>query len=112
LQERFFPTLSFAWAGVFYHHGASPQDPADFSKKKTISFWAKGDGRTYSIAVQTQTNSGSVPTIQAYVAGPEWKQYLFPISSFDNGHDVTGVAFARTQEAGKFEFEIDEVEIN
>jgi hypothetical protein len=108
-----FPNPQFAWAGVFFHPGASPQDPADLSKKKTISFWAKGDGKTYSIAVQTQTNSGSVPTIQAFVAGPEWKQNSFPISSFDtDGHDVTGVAFARTQEAGKFEFEIDEVEIN
>jgi len=107
-----FPNPQFAWAGVFYHPGASPEDPADLSKKKTISFWAKGDGKTYSIAVQTQTNSGSVPTIKPFLAGPEWKRYSFPISDFDtDGRDVTGIAFARSQEAGKFEFEIDEVEI-
>ena len=28
-----------------------------------------------------------------------------------HGHDVTGIAFAHAQEPGKFEFEIDEVEI-
>jgi hypothetical protein len=53
-----------------------------------------------------------VPTIQVFVAGADWKQYSFPISSFDtDGHDVTGIAFARSQDPGKFEFEIDEVEI-
>jgi beta-glucosidase len=106
------PGAQFSWAGVFFHPGASPEDPIDLSKRKTISFWAKGDGKSYSIAVQTQSNSGSVPTIQVFVAGADWKQYSFPISSFDtDGHDVTGIAFARSQDPGKFEFEIDEVEI-
>jgi beta-glucosidase len=106
------PGAQFSWAGVFFHPGASPEDVGDLSRKKEISFWAKGDGKTYSIAVQTQTNAGSVPTIKPFVAGAVWKQYSFPISSFDtDGHDVTGIAFARAQDAGKFEFEIDEVEI-
>jgi hypothetical protein len=62
--------------------------------------------------VQTQSNSGSVLTIQPFVAGADWKQYSFPISSFDtDGHDITGIAFARTQDPGKFEFAIDEFEI-
>jgi len=105
------PGSDFTWAGVFFHPGASPEDAVDLSKKKTISFWAKGDGQGYSIAVQTQSNAGSIPTILPFVAGPEWKQY-FPISSFDtDGHDVTGIAFARSQEPGKFEFAIDELEI-
>jgi len=102
----------FIWAGVFFDPGSSQEDAVDLSKKKTISFWAKGDGKNYSIAVQTQTNAGSVPTLLPFVAGPEWKQYSFPLSSFDtDGHDVTGIAFARSQEAGQFEFELDEVEI-
>jgi len=106
------PGAQFSWAGVFFHPGASPEDPIDLSKRKTISFWAKGDGKSYSIAVQTQSNSGSVPTIQQFVAGADWKQYSFPISSFDtDGHDITGIAFARSQDPGKFEFAIDQVEI-
>jgi hypothetical protein len=106
------PGTQFSWAGVFFPPGASPEDPIDLSKRKTISFWAKGDGKNYSIAVQTQSNSGSVLTIQPFVAGADWKQYSFPISSFDtDGHDITGIAFARTQDPGKFEFAIDEFEI-
>ena len=53
-----------------------------------------------------------MPGMKLFVAGPEWKQYSFPISSFDtDGHDVTNIAFARGQEPGKFEFELDELEI-
>jgi hypothetical protein len=95
-----------------FHPGAAPEEAVDLSKKKEISFWAKGDGKTYSLAVQTQTNAGSVPPIKPFVAGPEWKQYSFPISSFEtDGHDINAIAFARAQDPGKFEFEIDEVEI-
>jgi hypothetical protein len=106
------PGASFTWAGVFFHPGKAPDDAIDLSKKKEISFWARGDGKTYSLAMQTQTNAGSVPPIKTFVAGEEWKQYSFPISNFEtDGHDITGLAFARAQDAGKFEFEIDELQI-
>ena len=106
------PGAQFTWAGVVFHPGTSPDAPANLSSKKTISFWAKGDGKTYAIVVETEENQGSMPTIQTFVAGPEWKQYSFAISSFNtDGHDMIGIAFAHAQQPGKFEFEIDEVEI-
>ena len=67
------PGAQFSWAGVFFHPGASPEDPIDLSKGKTISFWAKGDGKSYSIAIQTQSNSGSVPTMRAGYIRPSGK---------------------------------------
>jgi beta-glucosidase len=106
------PGAAFTWAGVAFYPGASPEVPANLSSKKAISFWAKGDGKTYAIVVETEENQGSMPTIQTFVAGPEWKQYSFAISSFNtDGHDMIGIAFAHAQQPGKFEFEIDEVEI-
>jgi beta-glucosidase len=106
------PGAPFSWAGVAFHPGSSPQAPANLSGKKTISFWAKGDGNNYAIVVETEENQGSMPTIQNFVAGPEWKQYSFAISSFHtDGHDITGIAFVRAQQPGTFQFEIDEVEI-
>jgi beta-glucosidase len=102
----------FTWAGALFIPGASFEDPANLSSKKTISFWAKGDGKTYVLAVGTQSRENQVPAMQPFVAGPDWKQYSFAISSFEtDGHDVTNLAFARGQEPGKFEFEIDQVEI-
>src|SRR5215469_12226784 len=106
------PGAQFTWAGVVFHPGTSPQAPANLSNKKTISFWAKGDGKSYAVVVETEENQGSMPTIKPFAAGAEWKPYSFPISSFNtDGHDITGIAFAHAQEPGKFEFEIDEVEI-
>ncbi len=106
------PGASFTWAGVAFHPGSSPDEAVNLSSKKTFSFWAKGDGKTYAVAVVTESSAGQMPGIQPFVAGPEWKQYTFPWSDFKtDAHDVTGIAFAHAQEPGKFEFEIDEVEI-
>ncbi|MGH9510971.1 MAG: CIA30 family protein [Terriglobales bacterium] len=106
------PRPDFAWAGVDFYPGSSPEDPANLSSKKTISFWAKGDGKNYALSVQTESTAGQIPAIQPFVAGPEWKQFSFPISQFKtDGHDILGIAFAHAQQPGKFEFEIDDLEI-
>ncbi len=104
------PREGFSWAGVLFYPSESPEDAANLSSKKTLSFWAKGDAGMYSVAIQTQTNAGQIPGIQAFAAGPEWKHYLFPLTSFNtDGHDITSISFVRGQQPGKFEFEIDEV---
>ncbi len=102
----------FPWAGVLFAPSGELDEPANLSAKKNISFWAKGDGRTYSLAVMTTATAGQIPAFKTFVAGPEWEQYSFPISSFaTDGSDLTGLAFAGAQQPGKFEFEIDQVEI-
>ena len=106
------PGSGFAFAGVLFFPGSSPQDSANLSGKKTLSFWAKGDGKTYAVAVQTEANAGQMPAIQNFTAGPEWKQFSFPWSKFKtDGSDIQGIAFADAQQPGKFDFEIDEVEV-
>ena len=53
-----------------------------------------------------------MPAIKLFVAGPEWKEYSFAVSDFQtDGVDIRGFAFAHAQQPGKFEFEIDQVEI-
>jgi hypothetical protein len=102
----------FLWAGVLYAPGGSPSESVNLSAKKTISFWAKGDGKTYTIAVTTEHNQGGMPAMKQFAAGPDWKQYSFPISDFGtDGSDITGLAFASAGTPGKFAFELDEVEI-
>jgi beta-glucosidase len=105
------PGASFTWAGVLFVPGTSPMDAVNLSGKKTISFWAKGDGKTYALALGTQSRQNQMPAIKTFVAGPDWTQYSFSFSSLEtDGHDVTNLAFAQSQ-TGKFEFEIDQVEI-
>lgn len=106
------PGAQFLWAGAMFTPGSSPEDPVNLSSKKQISFWAKGDGKAYTVLISTQSTQGQLPPMQSFTAGPEWKQYTFPFSSFQtDGHDVTGVIFAYGQQEGKLDFEIDQLEI-
>ena len=103
------------FAGALYSPGPAPMQPANLSKKNTISFWAKGDGKTYTLLVLTGSRNGQngeAPAMTSFTAGAEWKQYTFPLSTFEtDGSDLSGIGFIRVQESGKFQFEIDEFEI-
>jgi beta-glucosidase len=106
------PNEQFAWAGVMFLPSSSIAEPANLSSKKTISFWAKGDGKIYALAVLTAATTGQMPAFKTFVAGAEWEQVSFPISDFaTDGSDITGLAFSHAQEPGKFQFELDELEI-
>ena len=105
----------FIFAGALFSPGTAPMKPVNLSKKNTISFWAKGDGQTYTLIVLTEARSGQSgepPAMTSFTAGTEWKQYSFPFSTFEtDGSDLSGIGFIRIQEPGKFQFQIDELEI-
>jgi beta-glucosidase len=108
------PGAQFVFAGALYFPGAAPMQPANLSSKQGISFWAKGDGKTYTLIVLTETRNGNgnLPAMTSFVAGPDWKKYTFPFSTFEtDGSDLSGLGFVRAQEAGKFQFELDQLEI-
>src|SRR5262249_12637851 len=62
--------LPYAWAGAIFFPGEAPMSPANLSSKKEIRFWAKGDGRTYSVLLFGQSR-GFTPMMQTFVAGTE-----------------------------------------
>jgi len=104
----------FTWAGAMFSPGSAAMAPANLSSKKGLSFWAKGDGKTYTLVVLTEARSGQngMPAMTQFTTGPGWKQYSFPFSTFEtDGGDLSGIAFVATQPTGKFEFQIDQVEI-
>jgi beta-glucosidase len=104
----------FIFAGALFSPGTPLMQPANLSSKKEISFWAKGDGKTYTLIVLTEARNGqgNMPALTTFVAGPEWKHYTFPFSTFDtDGSDLEGLGFVHVQEPGKFQFELDQVEI-
>ena len=102
----------FVFAGAYFTPGASQTDAVNLSAKKNVTFWAKGDGQNYSVVLQAESNAGQMPIFQTFTAEPEWKQYSFSIASFKvDPSGMTGFAFVKTMTTGKYEFEIDEVEI-
>jgi beta-glucosidase len=109
------PGGAFIFAGALYSPGAGPMQPVNLSSKKESGFWAKGDGGTYTLLFLTESRSGQsgeMPAMTTFAAGPEWRQYAFPFTAFEtDGNDLTGIGFIRAQTPGKFQFEIDQVEI-
>ncbi len=104
----------FTFAGALFSPGSAPMQPANLSSKKEIDFWARGDGKTYTLIVLTEEHNGSngPPGMAPFVAGPEWKHYSFPFSTFQtDGSDLSGLGFVHVQEPGKFQFELDQVQI-
>ena len=104
----------FSWAGAMFSAGSAPMEPVNLSGKKEISFWAKGDGDGYILVLLTASRSGQngMPAMTQFVAGKEWKQFTFPFTTFQtDGSDIMEFLFAASQPPGKFEFQIDQVEI-
>ncbi len=100
-----------SWAGAMFFPGTRPMTPVNLSARKAITFWTKGDGRTYHVMVFSQAN-GYIPSMKSFVAGPEWKKVSLPFSEFNtDGHDLMGILFGARSEPGNFSFLIDNVRL-
>jgi imidazolonepropionase-like amidohydrolase len=104
--------LPYAWAGVMFSPGAQPFEAVNLTAKKTISFFAKGDGQTYRVLFFT-TSGGRIPAQQTFTAAAEWKKISIPFSAFNgtDGHDISAILFVGGPAAAKFDFQIDEVKL-
>ena len=102
--------LPFAWAGVMFSPGAQIFAPANLSANKNLTFWAKGDGKTYRAMLFT-ASGGRIPAQQTFTSEKNWKQYKMPLSSFNgtDGHDVAAILFVGGPAAGAFELYLDDI---
>jgi hypothetical protein len=98
-----------AWAGATFWPGRDVMRTADLAAITRLSFWAKGDGGTYSVNLTSSSfRSGTV----TFVAGPEWREYAFDLSAFGvDTRRVLWVNFATGPKPGRFAFQIDEVRL-
>jgi imidazolonepropionase-like amidohydrolase len=101
--------LPYAWSGVMFSPGAQVFAPANLSGKKDLTFWAKGDGKTYRAMIFT-ARGGRIPAQQPFASKGEWQQYRIPLSSFGtDGHDIAAILFVGGPAAGAFEFWLDDI---
>ena len=102
--------VPLSWAGAMFFPGEKPLEPANLSGKKGITFSAKGDGKTYRVAVYAQ--GMPLPTVIPFVAGLEWQPITVDFSQLHHQIDtqvLQGVSFVASPGAGQFAFQIDDV---
>lgn len=106
------PGLPFAWAGAMFSPGPQPFMPVNLSAKKALTFWVKGDGKTYRAMFFTQSG-GRMPAVQTFVAGAEWQKVSLPFSGFNgtDGYDINAILLVGGPTAGKFDFQVDDVKL-
>ena len=102
----------FPWAGAMFFPAATPMTPANLSKFKELVFWARGDGREHQVMVFA-ARLGNVPAIRPFTAGPEWQEFVMPLSAFSgvDGSDLRGVLFSAGSIPGPFRLAIDEIRL-
>jgi hypothetical protein len=83
----------------------------DYSNKKTLSFFARGDGHTYTVVVLNPVTQG-IPAMYGFVAGPEWTEVRVPLQNLA-GLDLKRVKLISigANTPGPFSFAIDDVRI-
>ena len=102
----------FGWAGAMFFPGSAPMAPVNLSSKSAISFWTKGDGKTYQVMFWAKSK-GALPLLKSFTAGPEWTQVVLPLSDFGaDGHDLKAIMFAGLAIPGSFRFLIDDVRLD
>ncbi len=106
------PGYYYPYAGVIFFPHATPGQPVNLSEKTGLSFWAKGDGRQYSVSIF----SGSfmaIPASVSFTAGNEWQLHSFAFSDFDavDTRELLGITIGAGPTHGAFQFQIDDVRL-
>lgn len=99
-----------SWAGILFSPGETIFAPTNLSSKKSISFWAKGDGGTYQIMLFMKSFGQFIPT-KDFTVTKDWKYFSFKIKDFNgcDGSDMQGIFFGANNHIGPFSFQIDNV---
>jgi imidazolonepropionase-like amidohydrolase len=99
------------WAAAMFSPGTAPMTPANLSSKKALSFWCKGEGKSFAVMVYAK-RFGYIPKVMAFEVGPEWKEYVFPFEKFGlDGSDISGFAVGASMTPGPFDLTIDNVRL-
>ena len=105
--------FAYPWAGVMFFPAAQPMQPVDLSARRELVFQVRGDGRRYNVMLFSGASAQGMPSVQTFVAGPDWQEVRLSLSGFAGGDasQVRGIAFTAGQPQGAFAFAIDAVEL-
>jgi imidazolonepropionase-like amidohydrolase len=103
--------IPYAWHGAMWTPGTEAMSPVDLSATPNLSFWSRGDGKTYRVMVFAQSR-GMTPLIKTFTAGPEWAETKLAWSDFGiDGRGILGIVFAAGPQPGPFDFRVDQLRL-
>ncbi|HEX8361187.1 MAG TPA: CIA30 family protein [Longimicrobium sp.] len=103
--------VPYAWHGAMWTPSTEAMSPVDLSATPNLSFWTRGDGKTYRVMVFAQSR-GMTPLVKTFTAGPEWTEVKLAWSDFGlDGRGVLGIVFAGGPQPGPFDFRVDQVRL-
>ena len=101
--------FSYPWAGAMVFPGAQPMTPVDFSTKKEVVFFARGDGASYRLMLFAES-LGQVPASASFPADDTWTEKRIDLRALAQDlRGVWGLAFVAGPGDGEFDLTIDQV---
>ena len=105
--------LQYPFAGTaFFPDGTEPQKIMDFTGRRELTFWARGDGKRYTV-VFLGLRVDSIPPMYTFGTTPEWQPVRIPLADLA-GLDIArvhGIVIGNNGPPGGFRFEIDDVQL-
>jgi ABC-2 type transport system permease protein len=98
---------------IFFPKGTEDGAFMDYSSKQTLSFQARGDGRQYTVIFLVGNESGGIPPMYSFDAGPEWKEIHIRLETLA-GMDikrVRAIVIGSGGPPGEFRFALDDVRV-
>lgn len=105
--------FAYPWAGAMFFASTTPMQPVDYTSRSELVFQVRGDGREYRVMLFSGASEQSIPSMQDFVAGPEWSEVRLKLADFPGADPslLRAIAFSAGQPAGAFRFQIDRVEL-
>jgi len=107
------PGFAFPWSGVMFFASQQPLQPVDFSQRHELVFWVRGDGREYTAMLFSGPNMQGMPSMPPFTADAQWREVRLPLAGFKGADpaQLRGIAFTAGLPVGKFDFQLDRVEL-
>jgi len=107
------PGTQYPSAGAFFFPEGPPTEGLmDYTKKKTLSFYARGDGKQYTVLVLSGTPVRMPPLMLGFTASPEWQKHEFQIENLGaaDWQRVRLIGWMQTAQ-GAFQFQLDDIRL-
>lgn len=105
---------AYPWGGAMFFPSDPPmQGLMDYSTKRTLRFFVRGDGRSYWLMLFSGPDMQATPAMLTFETGPQWREVRLALSDFSGAdlHRVRAIGLMAGMPGGAFRFQVDGIHI-